>query len=105
MSERWIEFLLVAYICTCLDIIVTARGLLLRIGTEGNPLVTWVGGPLQQIFFLATTLVVGFWIVFFGVSYLIRVSGNPRVKTATSYGMLLVSFTHLYGASTWLEVL
>ena len=107
LHEHWLDLFLMAYLCTCVDILITTYGILAGIGKEGNPLVTAIipsNFPLYQIGYITIGSILAFWGMYFCIRHLLEKYRLQSARPIISIGMVWVSYMHLYGASTWLIV-
>ena len=101
MREYWMEFAIVAYAFTSIDLILTARGILLFGFEEGNALVTAIipnGNPYQIPLMVITTILI-YWTIFYACQ---KPTFNPFMLSVVSFLCLAAVGTHTFGISTWI---
>ena len=106
MRRYWLDLLLLAYTFTCLDVMVTAWGILTGIGDEGNPVVTAVvptSEPVLQIIFMAGTTVACFWFVFYSRRFIENQFAHLKehYTLMVAWASVFACGTHMFGIATW----
>jgi hypothetical protein len=105
MQRYWVELLIAAYAVTSTDVIVTARGLLLGVGKEGNPFVAAVvphTEPVLQILFITVITIISFWFIYLARQNVSVESMSVFYTKIISLGCSAAVGTHLIGILTWI---
>jgi len=110
MQKYWGELLILAYAITSIDLIVTARGILILGWEEGNPFVTAIipNGHPYQIHIMVISNIAAFWFLYW-VNRRVVIEMQPenqtRYYTLISILAIVACCSHLFGTLTWLHTL
>jgi hypothetical protein len=101
MKEYWMELVIVAYVITSIDVMITARGIIVEGLDEGNAFLTIIfpnHSPFLVPFF--TLLVMSlFWTIFY---FCQQPHFEKRVLGIVSFIMLIACGTHTFGIMSWI---
>lgn len=107
MYQYWLEALLMSYLIAGLDLIITARGILIGKGIEGNFLVTTFipnGHPFQIPLMLLLIITI-YWLSFAIASFyprMIKPKSRVSFYQLVTFGFVASCITHMLGIVSWI---